>query len=167
MHSFQALEELLAYDFTQMRGLGNRATDEALVFFHKHFRAFFDQFGRKVPSIPELNLYLEFLNKMTDRINDAEEAYHFRKFLTDNDQNSAEDARLMASFTRLESFVKIPVRMQFWAAGANFADTIRYAKEHKKTIAHLNAWSKLAEQLQKMQEKDEKKSNSECKSPSM
>lgn len=147
MYSFKSLEGLLAFDFSQMRGLGNRATDDALLFLHKSFEDFFSQFGKNKPGILDLTLYVAFLEKITASINKAEESYHYKKYLTEYGNDKAQLAQQMASFTCLDSFEKIPARMQFWAAGANFADTIRFPTQHKRTVHHLNIWAKWAEHL--------------------
>lgn len=148
MTSFESLQTILDMDFTAMRALpcegGMRASDEAITAFVTNLNLFFNQFQIEHPTPTDLSMYQTLMTAITEKISLAELTYYLEKY-----QNDEPDARQsMAEQNKLSSFKEIPRRMQYWAAGETFGDTIRDAKNHIKAINHMNHWKDLIEPAQ-------------------
>ena len=144
MHSFNSIEVLVNYDFTQMRALHNRASDAALMFFHQNLANFFNQFGDTRPSLQELQTYVALMQQITENINIAERAYFTEKYTREMPDEAPEVLESCVEHNLLESYESIPSRLQFWAAGEHFGDTIRFAEEHLETVRGLDRWYRMA-----------------------
>jgi hypothetical protein len=140
MRNFESIESLLEFNFQEMRALGHRASDEALINLHLIFKTFFDQFRSAPPSIEELQLYVNLLTHVVARINQFEYAYYINKYQTEFTEMSAIDIEKMARGCQIKNYQQIPIRLQFWAAGEAFGDSIRFPLEHRATIKNLEKW---------------------------
>lgn len=142
MPNFQNLQNILEMDFSQMRALktagGARATDAAILSFVTNLVEFYTQFDN-MPTHAQLATYRNFMEQITDRINDSEHAYYLVKYT----EECPADAEIMAQTSKLKSFSGIPVRMQYWAASEEFGGTIRNAAMHRIAVSELDKWSKL------------------------
>lgn len=148
MYNFTSLEELaIHFNFHHMRTLdGMRATNEALLQFYHLLNLFFDQFPKNQHiDIPILQKYIELMTIITQRINDAEHTYFLAKYQTEEQNQTPEFIKKMADCNRLLSFKMLPSRMQYWAAGNFFGDTIRFPEEHRKTVKQLQHWNNEVE----------------------
>ena len=142
MSNFEPLKVALAMDFTQMRAKKQReincATDEAIKLFVSCFRDFFAQFASR-PSEAELQEYKQIMDRITNKINDAELAYFTKKY-TDESKYSTDEVSHMTSFHALKGYQGIPTRMQYWAAGEQYGGTIRNAEMHANVVHQMDKW---------------------------
>lgn len=145
MRNFQLLESLVDFNYQEMRALGHRAGDEALIYFHQVFKSFFDQFKDTPPSIHELQLYVNLLTQIVSCINPCEYAYHLNKYQREFPEMTAVEIQKMASVCQLKDYKQIPIRLQFWAASETFGDSIRFPLEHRATVKNLEKWQQQLE----------------------
>ena len=144
MADFSGLKNLSEdFDFTQMRALVNRATDEAIISFVGILNDFFSQFAEIEPSLEELQTYTKYMNLILAKINEVE--YDFA--LANYSKTEPEYAHIMAEGVKLSDISKIPTRMQYWAAGESFGDTIRNASEHSKAVEQLARFDRLIQSV--------------------
>jgi hypothetical protein len=135
------LEALSQINYADMRGLtcesGRRATDEAILAFLQNLSNFFDS-ANNPPSYDELVMYRTYMTSLLDTINACERAY--RSEALREDGYSEEEIAEMLPFYNKESIDKLPGLMQFWAAGENFADTIRNVELFRHVVGSMQAW---------------------------
>ena len=147
MPNFLNLENILEMDFKQMRCLqcagGARATDDAIHLLVNNLVQFFSQF-KKDPTHEQLKIYLDYMKKITTKINESEYDYYLKKY----SKESPEHMKTMALGCLLKSFKDLPKRMQYWAASEEFGDTIRNSKNHIIAVKNLDKWASLHSQFQ-------------------
>lgn len=143
MSKFEPLTTVLAMDFTQMRAKKqadiNCATDDAIRSFVSCFSDFFAQFTSR-PSEDELKQYQSIMEHISQRISSAEVNYYTNKYTLEG--YSAEKATHLASFHALKGYQGIPTRMQYWAAGEQWGETIRNAEMHAAVVNQMNQWAR-------------------------
>lgn len=140
MPDYQNLQNILIMDFTQMRALtapgGKRASDEAIYVFVSNLAEFYSQFTQRRPNQQELQIYQQYMQDITAKINESEYAYYLDKYSTE----CPEEAEGLASATRLSSFKDIPKRMQYWAASEEFGGAIRNSTQHREVVRKFGDW---------------------------
>ena len=140
--SYSALEQLLAMDFSQMRGLkvkeSHIATDEAFTAFITGLHDFFRQFNADTPITREQrDKYKEIMQRLTDSINDAESNYFTQKHQDEGLSKEQSDA--ITPFYALQSYADIPKRMQYWAAP--HGETVRTPQIYVFVVRKMAEWS--------------------------
>lgn len=156
------LDELDSFDFTQMRANDGRATDEALQQFHQIFQNFFAQYpDRRIISVDVLQSYVEQMRKITTEINEAEYQYFLAKYQTEYSDETPEMRGIMAEKSKLNSYQQIQARLQFWAASPTLGGTVRFPKEHLKTVKNMEAWKEIIEPNESQNTLGQKRSWSE------
>ncbi len=148
MRSFEALETLAHFDYTSMRALDDhRASNEALLTFHNLLHVFFGQFSKdEKPDLAILTTYIHQMHQILSAINQQEYQFFLQKYTAEHRELPPQTIEWMAAESQVKSIAKIPSRMQFWAAGESFGDTIRYPEQHRKTVKLLTKWHNFAEQ---------------------
>jgi len=143
MINFDILNSILAFDFSQMRKKINLrgdagATDEALLSFLNLFSDFYSQCTSK-PNKEELAEYERLMQLITECINTSEVNYYTEKYIAAGE--TPEMAAEMACLQALQNFNGIPIRMQYWAAGEKWGDSIRNPELHSPLIKQMKIWS--------------------------
>lgn len=155
MRSFDDLKYLSQFDFTQMRGLGNRATDESLNELSQRLRNFFEPFNHgPTPTIQELEHYNIYMFSILERINEAEYHYFLNKYRQEYPDFSTETQEKMAKLCRFNSYKELPRHLAYWFAGEHFGD-IRLKTELQFIAYQMRRWHEMIERVQEPQQNDE------------
>lgn len=138
MADFTPLNNLLSWDFSQLRANNGKATDEALKFFTGQLNTFFDQFKENNPSKSDIQQFNQLMDQVLAKINHIEVAYHQKLYA-----NNPEALKNISSNCEIK-LKQLPIRMQFWAATEEFGGAIRNAKAHRMTVNYLNKWPMIS-----------------------
>ena len=138
MINFNALNEILEMDFSQMRAKDNtRATDEAIIKFLTLATTFYSQCSQ-APSKEELAEYSHIMDLITAKISTAEIVFYTKKYR--NEGQTKEMTEQMAVSQALRNFSQIPTRMQYWSAGERWGENIRNPELHSKVVKQMRIW---------------------------
>ena len=139
MINLEPLTDIINMDFSQLRALDGRATNESIELFVAKINEFFSELKKSnPPTVEDTKLINIALNQIIDKANTAEMNYYT---IRNQKPEHAEYRDVDVSQYKIESLEKLPQRMQYWAAGERFGDTIRNAREHRKAVIHLRLWS--------------------------
>ncbi|NDH08332.1 MAG: hypothetical protein EBY16_01710 [Gammaproteobacteria bacterium] len=142
------LDELDHFDFTQMRALEGTATDDALEVFHRILNDFFNQFDTRLITPAALDHYLEHMQVITSIINEAEYQYFLAKYQTEYVNETLAMRESMANATRLNSYKKIPVRLESWSHDPNHKPSIRNPEQHVRIVEKFTLWNRMIDREQ-------------------
>ena len=143
------LTELESFDFRQMRANDGRATDEALEQFHQIFHAFFAQFpDKRIIPFDVLQTYVAQMRKITAKINQAEYQYFLAKYQAEYCTETPQMRESMANATRLNSYKKIPVRLESWSHDPNHKPSIRNPEQHVRIVEKFTLWNRMIDREQ-------------------
>lgn len=157
MRTFDELEYLLAFDFSQMRALGNRATDEGLRTLYSTLMNFFESFHEgPTPTLDELNIYHIYMQQILRCINQAEYQYFLNKYRHEYPENSEEMHERMAQHCRLTSYEKLPGHFEYWSATGDYSGSIRLKREHKWISTQMRTWNQMFKNAEQQEEQLER-----------
>lgn len=142
MPNFQILEDIVHFDYSQMRALdGKRATDEAIYLFVSLFNRFFESAKEDIINIDILMSYNQYLKNIYNNIDQYEVLFFKRKYQTEFSDYPAETIKYMSDSNSIQNKKNgLQTRLQYWAAGENLGDSIRNPIEHRRLIKNLNKW---------------------------
>ncbi|ODN41706.1 hypothetical protein [Piscirickettsia litoralis] len=69
MADFSQLLDLTRMDYSKMRALNGRATDEAIELFVRKLNSFFSQFEKSAPTKNDITNYEKIMTQVTNKIN--------------------------------------------------------------------------------------------------
>ncbi|MHB1222049.1 MAG: hypothetical protein ACYC0J_08635 [Gammaproteobacteria bacterium] len=156
--NYEALENILAMDFSELRAVkigvdanatpeelavaDSCATDEAIFSFVNNLAIFFKQFPTSFQlfslSKTDSNEYKSYLEKIIKKVNESEYTYYLVKY--SQDINAEMMARTTACIKPTDSNA-LARRMQYWAAGERFGDTMRNPELHQYVVKQMKKWS--------------------------
>lgn len=132
-------------DFFQLRALDGRATDAAIEFFVQSLNEFFEQLNANSPDEADQETFLEYMNAILEKINEVEVNYFSEKWVKEwGEDFPKEEIMRIAAANKITDYKKLPIRMQYWAAGEVWGGSIRNAEAHKIAIKGIEAWPKSA-----------------------
>lgn len=143
------METLKAIDYNKMRSEPrdhgtHHADDETLLLFITTLNYFFTQASSNLEVFQAA--FKEHMPKIIRKISDAEYSFCLEKYNSDpswTEYTSREDREQMANDNRVTTIDTLRKRMQYWAAGASWGDTIRNPEQHKQATDHLKSWGQF------------------------
>lgn len=137
MADFSPLHQILEMDFSQLRALDGRATDESIIFFVDKLKEFFTQFGNSPVSLEDKQQYRTIMSEIINGINIVERKYYSEK----QNSNKIKPASPIKLETYDVTLAKLPDRLQYLAAGEKFGETVRNSANHVEVVKYLQQWS--------------------------
>ena len=143
MPNFDSLNNLIDFDYSQMRALkyDNRsmATNDVIFNFVKNLNDFFDQFNNQQPDKETLNQFEKIINQVISKASNTEYLYYKDKY---SKEYGSEYGVEMAESAKINDISALRSRMQYWAASETWGDAIRNPEMHIKATDSLNIWDK-------------------------
>lgn len=158
MADYSSLERIIQMKFSDLRAASckdssnMRATDEAISLLVNNLRTFFSQF-KDIPSEAVLREFECKMDAILVEINKSEYEYYFQKYSKESPEGAAAMARQNAEV----SISKLSKRMQYWAAAADFGDTIRNPQMHRLVVEDLDKWANALARLNKRHSREANK----------
>ena len=131
---YTSLNELLTSDFTQLRAVNGRATNDAIHFVFTRLIAFFNQFTQR-PTATEINGYYQLMAQIIEKISQAEIEYQQAK-----PENQLQD--IDPSVYRI-SLSGLSLHLKNCASTGVMGDPIRFPEMYTQAKHFLTTWPTL------------------------
>jgi hypothetical protein len=151
MIRYDALNELLSSDLSQLRAENGHGTLIAITQFVNGIVEFFEQFerfskhGKVIPTPQEIKNINQQIKQLFSKLSTVEKEYYSKKYMQDPDyaEFPADQLTRLIAANGISSMTTLRKRMQYWAATDKFGETIRNPKQHQAAVNALDKWDSL------------------------